>query len=78
MNKNRKHLQKVLDSVPSCYVLITCGKPTEKGEMQVEMTYEGDASMVSYLLCGAQQIFDHEEPSEEIVPAIHLVKKSQS
>ena len=25
-----------------CYVLITCGEPTQDGQMEVEMTYGGD------------------------------------
>ncbi len=34
----------------ACYVLITCGAPSESGQMQVEMTYEGDKVLASYLL----------------------------
>lgn len=37
-----------------CYVLITCGEPNEAGEMKVEMTYEGDKALASYLIESAQ------------------------
>lgn len=73
--RSRKHLQEVLDTDPSCYVLITCGKPSEKGEMQVEMTYQGDASMAAYLLQGAQTVIDQDQELEDsALPSIRLVK----
>lgn len=62
--KSRKHVQDALAKNPSCYVLITCGKPSEDGELQVEMTYEGEASVASYLLQGAQFFMDQEEEKE--------------
>ena len=75
MRKNsRKHLQEVLDKNPSCYVLITCGQPSEDGQMQVEMTYQGDATLAAYLLQGAQFYIDQEEVSETYSPSIHLVE----
>ncbi len=45
----------------SSYVLITCGQPTEEGEMHVEMTYQGDEALVSYLLQGAQLLMDERD-----------------
>lgn len=76
MNKNsRKHLQEVLEKDPSCYVLITCGQPSEDGEMQVEMTYQGDAALAAYLLQGAQFFIDQEEAQDSYSPpSIRLVK----
>lgn len=66
MKKKIHHaLQKALDKNLSCYVLITCSPPTEEGQMQVEMTYEGDANLVSYLIQGAQSYIDQEEPTVE-------------
>ena len=62
--KSRKHLQDVLAKNPSCYVLITCGNPSSNGELQVEMTYEGDTTVASYLLQGAQYYIDQEEERE--------------
>lgn len=47
----------------TCYVLITCDKASEKGEMEVEMSYEGDPLLAQYLLDGAKAHFD--EPIEE-------------
>lgn len=41
----------------SCYVLLTCSDPDEKGNMQVEMAYEGDEDLASYLLENAQSYF---------------------
>ena len=58
---SRMHLQEVLEKNPSCYVLITCGQPSDDGQMQVEMTYQGDAALASYLLEGAQYYMDKEE-----------------
>lgn len=67
MNKrSQKHLQETLDKNHSCYVLITCGQPSENGEMQVEMTYQGDSALASYLIQGAQSIIDREEEHEEL------------
>lgn len=75
--RSRKHLQDVLDTDPSCYVLITCGQPSENGQMQVEMTYQGDATLASYLIQGAQLFIDQEEENEIFSqPDIRLVKQS--
>ncbi len=70
---SRKHLQEALDKNPSCYVLITCGQPSEDGQMQVEMTYHGDAALASYLLQGAQLFIDQDEQDTYSLP-IRLVK----
>ncbi|AGW39126.1 hypothetical protein CpecG_0021 [Chlamydia pecorum MC/MarsBar] len=43
-----------LDEEVSAYVLLTCGKASSDGKMQVEMTYEGDPAVISYLLMQAQ------------------------
>jgi len=80
MNKtSRKQLQKALDKNMSCYVLITCGEPSEDGQMEVEMTYEGSSRLAAYLLHGAQLRMDQEEEVKEEketypYPSIHLVK----
>jgi len=39
-----------------CYVLITCEEPTDQGEMSVEMTYEGDLILASYLVENARTV----------------------
>ena len=74
--RSRKHLQEVLDNDPSCFVLITCGQPSEDGQMQVEMTYQGDATLASYLIQGAQSFIDQEEDENLPQPSIRLVKQS--
>lgn len=40
------------------YILITCEAPDEEGTLNVEMNYEGDEAMVSYLLRDALQEVD--------------------
>lgn len=49
------------------YVLITCGKPSDSGEMQVEMTYGGSTSLAHMLVDGAQSILDGSSQQEENV-----------
>lgn len=50
----------------ACYVLITCTEPTEDGGMNVEFTYEGDATLASYLLQNASMMMEEKEEEEEI------------
>lgn len=45
----------------ACYVLITCDLPSRDGKMQVQMSYEGDATLAAYLLQGAQLQMDEQE-----------------
>lgn len=47
-----------------CYVLITCQEATADGNMEVEMTYEGDAALASFLLEDAQRVI-HEQDLEK-------------
>lgn len=42
----------------SAYILITCGNSSLDGKIHVEMTYEGDPSLVSYLLKTAKESMD--------------------
>lgn len=49
-----QHLKNALAEESACYVLITCTEPAEDGQMQVEMVYEGDATLAAYLLESAQ------------------------
>lgn len=51
----------------ACYILITCDEPTEDGQMQIEMTYEGDTTIASYLLQGAQAYINAQEEAEQSV-----------
>lgn len=57
----QKQLRHRLSKKHACYVLITCDEPTDDGNMQVEMTYEGDVALAAYLLQGAQSIIDEKE-----------------
>jgi hypothetical protein len=57
----QKQIKKALGKNTACYVLIKCDEPTEDGNMQVEMTYEGDANVASCLLRGAQSFMDEQE-----------------
>lgn len=51
-----------LDTETACYVLISCGAPSESGEMKVELTYQGDPLLASYLIQSAQDVLDqHDE-----------------
>lgn len=56
-------VKNVLSKKNACYVLITCGEPSEDGKMQVEMTYEGDACLAAYLIESARGFIDSEDPS---------------
>jgi hypothetical protein len=61
--KSNKHkrLHNTLLKNHACYVLITCDEPSDDGDMQVEMTYEGDATLAAYLLQGAQSFMHDKE-----------------
>lgn len=61
MKPNDKKPGKDKPKKPLCSVLITCGEPSEDGQMDVKMTYEGDATLASYLLQGAQSMMDEQE-----------------
>jgi hypothetical protein len=43
-----------------CYVLITCSQPKEDGSMDVEMKYEGDKYLASYMIETAAKIIEGE------------------
>ena len=46
------------------YVLVTC-RPTRKaGKMEVEVSYEGDPDLASYLVDGAQGYLESEQQQE--------------
>lgn len=50
----------------ACYVLVTCDQPSLDGDMQVEMTYHGDATLAALLLHGAQTYMDEEHESPQL------------
>jgi hypothetical protein len=51
-------IKKTLSAKHACYVLITCSAPSNDGKMEVEMTYEGDETLASFLVDNASQVFD--------------------
>ena len=68
-----KCLREKLSKKHACYVLITCDAPSYDGKMQVEMSYEGDATLAAYILHGAQLHVD----GQEIENAATSVKESK-
>ncbi|NGX63896.1 MAG: hypothetical protein KR126chlam6_01318 [Candidatus Anoxychlamydiales bacterium] len=54
------NIKKNLKKNNACYVLITCSQPSQDGEMQVELNYSGDENLASYLIDGAQNVFESE------------------
>ncbi len=53
--------QKILKEEQACCIVITCGQPSEDGKMAVELTYEGDPMLASFLLENAQGLINQEE-----------------
>ncbi|MGH2639866.1 MAG: hypothetical protein ACRDF4_11410 [Rhabdochlamydiaceae bacterium] len=51
-------ITQLLSENNQCYVLITCGEPTQDGQMEVEMTYGGDPVLAAYLVESASTIMD--------------------
>lgn len=72
MKRNaKKGLKQSLAKKHTCYVLITCDEPSSNGEMAVEMSYEGDATLAAYLLQGAQAFMDEQDPEIELKNPSH-------
>ena len=40
------------------YVLVTAKKTNNPGKLEVELSYEGETALASYLVDGAQDVFD--------------------
>lgn len=60
-----KAIRESLAKKHDCYVLITCDQSSADGQMEVEMTYQGDATLAAYLLEGAQGIIDEKDLNNE-------------
>ncbi len=56
--------EKISDNT-ACYVLITCEEPSNSGEMNVELSYDGDPVLAEFLIQGAQNYFDEPEAVEQ-------------
>lgn len=65
MIKFDEEFKKNLPSDCACYVLITCTQPDENGKMDVEMNYEGDEMLASFLVENASQVFDDRKTCKE-------------
>ena len=64
---SRKKKKSELDvSGCECYILIKCAKPSSQGDMNVEMTYEGDVNLAGYLVDNASQFFAEKNSEESI------------
>lgn len=57
-------IQESLHKNLSSCILITCEHPSNRGEMQVEFSYQGDPMLVSYLLQDAQRCIEEEIEKE--------------
>jgi len=51
-------IKQTLGKKHACYVLITCSEPTRDGKMDVEMCFDGDEMLASFLVDNASQVFD--------------------
>ena len=52
------------DQVHACRILITCDHPSDDGKMNVEMSYDGDPTLASYLLERAQGYINQEDEAD--------------
>ncbi len=59
------NIKKSLGDKCACFVLITCTEPSESGNMEVEMNYEGDESLAAFLVENAAQVFDERIQEKE-------------
>ncbi len=68
-NSNGKNFEgKLLENIKEkikgknmvCSILITCSEPSDDGDMQVEMSYDGDRYLVSYLVKSAAEFIEEE------------------
>jgi hypothetical protein len=57
-------LQKDLGEGCACFVLITCTEPTADGKMQVELDFEGDEDLASFLIESATRVFEERDISD--------------
>lgn len=58
-------VKQLLEGEHTCVVVITCGEPSEEGQMPVEMLYEGDSGLACFLLENAQDILRQELETNE-------------
>ena len=51
--KMRETVAEKITNSTVCYVLITCEEADTEGNMRVELSYEGDNDLASYLIASA-------------------------
>ncbi len=56
-----ERIKKMLTREYEGYVLVTCRPATNDGNMQVDMSYEGDPVLAAYLMDGAQRYLEEEQ-----------------
>ena len=61
---SKQDLRQLLAERNACFVLITCGEPTNEGKMEVELTYEGDDSLAAYLIESAHGLIENQNEVE--------------
>jgi hypothetical protein len=64
-SESLERIEKSLANEYSCYVLITCSAPNASGKMEVEMRYQGEASLAAFLVENAGQVLDSREELRE-------------
>ena len=57
-NTEINELKKILAEKQLSYVLITCTPPTNEGKMDIELDYQGDQDLLSYLIDSAKNIIE--------------------
>ena len=65
---HERALANVLDAMGercACCVLITCVQASQDGNMEVEMSFEGDESLAAFLIENASQVFDEKLSQRE-------------
>lgn len=55
---NHEKVKKLLQKEYEGYVLVTARKSDNPEKLEVELSYEGDAALASYLVVGAQSVLD--------------------
>ena len=58
-------VKKSLGTHCACCVLITCSEPNAEGNMEIEMSFDGEESLAAFLVENASQVFDQKFLREE-------------
>ncbi len=58
LKSNKEDFEEKKNGKEVCSVFISCQEPDEKGDMKVEMSYEGDPILASYLIETARGMID--------------------